>query len=68
MEMENTGTFACYPRMNWDEFVTKLLRGSYDLTMLYYIEGSNGEFYGTMEEFHFKSFLFFYFFPKLFGI
>lgn len=49
-----------------NEFVTKLLRGSYDLTMLYYIEGSNGEFYGTMEEFH-RVFYFSIFFPSCLG-
>lgn len=39
------GDMRVISRMNSDEFVTKLLRGSYDLTMLYYIEGLNGEFF-----------------------
>lgn len=39
------GDMRVISRMNSDEFVTKLLRGSYDLTTLYYIEGLNGEFF-----------------------
>lgn len=38
------GDMRVISRMNSDEFVTKLLRVSYDLT-LYYIEGLNGEFF-----------------------
>lgn len=49
------GDMRVISRMNSDEFVTKLLRGSYDLTTLYYIEGLNGGF-------------FFFVFSKLFGI
>lgn len=39
------GDMRVISRMNSDEFVTKLLRVSYDLTTLYYIEGLNGEFF-----------------------
>lgn len=39
------GDMRVISRMNSDEFVTKLLRGSYDLTMLHYIEGLNGGFF-----------------------